>query len=167
VALDDELAAGRLDGVIALTPPPCFRRGDPHIRRLFPDWRRRDTAYYERFAVFPIMHVVGIRKDVLRADPDLGRKICDAFDCAKRCALEDLAGTQANKVTLPWPSAALEEARALMGEDFWPYGIAANQAALSAALRHLQEDGLLAQPLSVDELFSVSSDRSSARSIAY
>jgi len=103
---------------------------------------------------FPIMHAVGVRKPLLDAYPGLGRRLFDAFDRAKGIAVAELEITQAPKVTLPWPHAALAEARALFGPDPWPYGVRANRQVLETQLRWSRLDGLQARPVTLDELFA-------------
>jgi 4,5-dihydroxyphthalate decarboxylase len=84
----------------------------------------------------------------------LGRRLFEAFAAAKGLAIAELEITQVPKVTLPWPHGALSQARALVGPDPWPYGIAANRQVLETQLRWSRLDGLQARPVTVDELFS-------------
>ena len=152
-ALDEMLADGRIDGVLSLNPPPSVRRGHPHIARLFRDYRRAEEDWFARTRYFPIMHLVGIRKALLEARPWLAQALYDAFCRAKDLAVAELESMQAPKVTLPWVAAELERSRKLLGRDFWPYGVEANQVALTTQIRYLREDGLLAGPLGVDDAF--------------
>ncbi len=151
--LDGSLAAGEIDGMIGLVPPPCFLRGDGKVRRLFPDWRTAEQAYFAQTRLFPIMHVLGVRQTLLDANPWLAGSISAAFEAAKARAMADLAMMQAPKSSLPWTVAEFEATRALMGEDFWAYGVAPNRAVIETTLRHLNEDGLLARPVTAEELF--------------
>lgn len=152
--LDAMLAAGELDGVVSIVPPPCFRAGHPSVARLFPDWRSAERDWFARTGHFPIMHLVGVRSTLLAAEPWLARRLFDAFSRAKDLAVAELENLQSPKATLPWAAAELAETRALLGTDFWPYGFAANRAAIETQLRHCAEDGLLAKPLTPDELFA-------------
>ncbi|WP_146604619.1 ABC transporter substrate-binding protein [Rhodoplanes roseus] len=151
--LDRQLVEGRIDGLIGLVPPPCFQARDPVVRRLFPDWAREERAYWAATGLFPVMHVVGIRRSLAEQHPWLPKSVFAAFAAAKDLAMADLAMLQAPKTSLPWLVAAYEDTRALMGDDFWAYGIEANRAVLAATLRHLRQDGLLARDLVVEELF--------------
>lgn len=152
--LDAMLADGELDGVVSIVPPPCFRAGHPSVARLFPDWRAAERDWFARTRHFPIMHVLGVRRSLLAAQPWLARSLFDAFSRAKDLAVAELENLQAPKATLPWAAAELAETRALLGADFWPYGMAANRATLERQLRYCSEDGLLAKPLTPDELFA-------------
>jgi 4,5-dihydroxyphthalate decarboxylase len=152
--LDSLLAAGELDGIVSIVPPPCFRAGHKSIARLFPDWRAAERDWFARTRHFPIMHVIGVRSTLLQAEPRLARSLYDAFCRAKDLAVAELENLQAPKTTLPWAAAELAETRALLGEDYWPYGFGANRAALERQLRYAAEDGLLAKPLTAEELFA-------------
>lgn len=152
--LEDRLLAGELDAVIVLRPPAAYRTGDTRIAPLFPDPIAAEKAWFAAAKHFPIMHAVGIRKQLLKADPKLGRRLFDAFSAAKNLAIAELEITQAPKVTLPWPHAALAEARAVLGSDPWPYGIAANRGVLETQLRWSALDGLQARPVVLNELFA-------------
>jgi 4,5-dihydroxyphthalate decarboxylase len=151
--LDQLLTEGRIDGLIGLVPPPSFNNPDSKVRRLFPDWRRDERDYYQQTGIFPIMHVVGIRRSLVEAHPWLPFHVFTAFAAAKQRAMDDLAMLQAPKSSLPWLVAELRETQQLMGEDFWAYGVEANRKTLAASMRHLREDGLLARDVAVDELF--------------
>lgn len=120
---------------------------------LFPDSAAAERDYYRETGVFPIMHAVGVRATLLDARPDLGRRLYDAFTAAKRLAIAELEVTQASKVTLPWTADALRRARAVLGDDIWPYGMAANRHALDTGLRWSREVGLQARAIALEELF--------------
>ncbi|MGH7118469.1 MAG: ABC transporter substrate-binding protein [Acetobacteraceae bacterium] len=151
--LDAMLAAGELDGIVSIVPPPCFRSGHPAIVRLFPDWRAAERDWFRHTRHFPIMHVIGIRNTLLASEPWLARSLFDAFCRAKDLAIAELDNLQATKVTLPWAAAELAETRRVLGADFWPYGMAANRSAIERQIRYASEDGLLTRVLTSDELF--------------
>lgn len=152
--LDTWLTEGRLDGLISLVPPPSFVRKDSAVRRLFRDWREVERAYYAQTRIFPIMHVVGIRRTLVDQHPWLPESVFQAFATAKALAMDDLAMLQAPKCSLPWLVAEFEATKNLMGDDYWSYDVDANRATLQTTLRHLHEDGLLVRPVQVDELFT-------------
>jgi 4,5-dihydroxyphthalate decarboxylase len=152
--LDAMLVAGELDGIVSIVPPPCFRAGYPAVRRLFPDWRAAERDWFARTRHFPIMHTVGLRSALLADEPWVARSLYVAFCRAKDIAVAELENLQAPKTTLPWAAAELEDTRALLGADFWPYGIAANRAVIERQLRYAAEDGLLVKPLTSDDLFA-------------
>jgi len=148
------LADGRLDAVMSARPPSCFRDGHPQVRRLFPDYRAVERDYYKKSGLFPIMHAVGIRRDVLEKHRWLAASVYKAFLQAKRLADADFAEAPALKIGLPWVTAELEATRAVMGADFWPYGIAANHKTLATMARYSYEQGLAVRLLAVEEMFA-------------
>ena len=117
------LAAGEIDALVAPRAPSCFVRGVTNVGRLFADSRAAETAYWTKTRIFPIMHVVGVRESLVAAHPWLPASVFKAFVQAKALAIPDLFEVAALKYTLPWIAAEAETTRALMGEDFWPYGV--------------------------------------------
>jgi len=151
--LSDLLAAGELDAMVAYKPPKAFLEGAPHIARLFPDPRRVEQDYYARTGIFPIMHLIGIRRE-LAEDAALCRAVCDAFQKAKNEAIDAIGAYQALSVSLAWAPADLDAVKTLMGTDYWPYGIAANAAAIDSVSRYSYLQGLAPRQMSVEELFA-------------
>jgi 4,5-dihydroxyphthalate decarboxylase len=147
------LASGELDGVMGPRAPSCFERGDPMVRWLFDDPTAEATAWFRKTRIFPVMHVLGIRKSLAEAHPWLPGAVVKAFERSKRIALERLADTSATKVTLPFVEEGLRRARGLMGEDFFSYGLAANRHVFDWFLRHHHAQGLSARLLAPEELF--------------
>jgi len=140
------LEAGEIDALVSPRSPSCFDRGAAHVARLFPDFRTLERAWFAKTQIFPIMHVIGIRKELAAAEPWLGASLMKAFEAAKRLAYADLREVAALKATLPWVTQEYEETVALMGTDYWPYGIA-------AFLKYHHEQGLSPAPAMLDEIF--------------
>lgn len=147
------LDAGEIDGFIGPRVPSCFARGHPHIGWLFADPVAAAKDYYKRTGIFPIMHLVGVKRELAEAHPWLPGAVLKAFERSKAIALEKLADTSSTKVTLPFVEERLMEARALMGEDFWSYGVTPNRKTLETFLRHHHAQGLSPRLVKVDELF--------------
>ncbi|MGG5809289.1 PhnD/SsuA/transferrin family substrate-binding protein [Falsiroseomonas sp. CW058] len=147
------LAAGELDGVMGPRAPSCFERGDPAIRWLFDDPTAEATAWFRKTRIFPVMHVLGIRRSLAERHPWLPGAVTKAFEASKRRAMEKLADTSATKVTLPFVEESLCRARQLMGEDFFSYGLAPNRHVFEYFLRHHHAQGLSGRVLSPEELF--------------
>jgi len=145
------LANGGLDALVSPRPPSCFEAGHPEVRRLWPDHREEERRFYRDTGLFPIMHVVAVRRTLADRHPWLAKNVFRAFGEAKRDAIRDLEQTNFLRVTLPWID--LDEVRGSMGEDYWPYGVAANGAELAAAIRWSVAEGLSPRPLDPNELF--------------
>src|SRR3954452_22545569 len=154
------LAEGEIDGFIAPRAPDLDLRKHPDIGWLFPDPTSAAKDYYKRSGIFPIMHLVGVRRELVQQHPWLPAALLKAFDQAKAVALELINDTSATKVTLPFVEENLKAARELMGEDFWPYGVGPNRAALEAFLRRHHAEGLSPRLVKVDELFHPSTSES-------
>ena len=152
-SLEDRLVSGELDAIISLRPLASAHLPNACVIPLFPDAVAAEADWYRLSKHFPIMHAVGIRKTILRADPTLGRKLFDAFLAAKQIAVAELEVTQAQKVTLPWPHGALAQARAIFGLDYWPYGVTANRLVIENQLRWSWLDGLQKRPVQLEDLF--------------
>jgi 4,5-dihydroxyphthalate decarboxylase len=151
--LQEMLLAGEIDAIICPRAPSLYTAGDRRIGRLFEDDGAETRAYYERRGVFPIMHVIGVRKELAAANPWLPAALLKAFEAARRIALAALADVTALSVSLPWLLDEVERTRRLMGDDFWPYGIAANRTTLDCFLRHHHRQGLSSRTLALDEVF--------------
>jgi 4,5-dihydroxyphthalate decarboxylase len=151
--LSSMLDAGEIDGFIGPRVPPGFERGDPNIGWLFPDPVAAAKDYFKRTGIFPIMHLVGIRRELAEQHPWLPGAVFKAFEQSKKIALEKLADTSSTKVTLPFVEERLMEARALMGEDFWSYGVSANRKTLETFLRHHHSQGLSSRLVTPEEMF--------------
>jgi len=151
--LSDLLASGEIDGIIAPRVPAPFAQGHPHVGWLFPDPVAAAKDYFKRTGIFPIMHLIGVRRELAEQHPWLPAAVFKAFTEAKAIALQKLADTSSTKVTLPFVEERLMEARALMGEDFWSYGVEANRKTLETFLRHHHAQGLSSRRVKVEELF--------------
>jgi 4,5-dihydroxyphthalate decarboxylase len=148
------LEAGEIDAFIGPRVPSCFEQGRPHIGWLFSDPTRVAAEYFRRTGIFPIMHLVGVRRQIVEQHPWLPVAVLKAFDKAKAIAVERLADTSSTKVTLPFVEEQLKAARELMGRDFWSYGVnATNRKVLETFLKHHHAQGLSPRLVKVEELF--------------
>jgi len=152
--LSDMLLDGDLDAVLSARPPAPFERGDPRIRGLFGDSRAVEAAYAAKTGIFPIMHVVAIRREIYERDRWLAMSLFKAFDEARQRSLARAADMAASHFPLPWIPDELRRARELLGDDPWPYGIGANRPTLDAFLRYAFEQGVCRRELSPDALFA-------------
>lgn len=153
-SLSDLLAHGELDAVISARAPSCHGRAGVPVQRLFADYRAVEKDYFRRTGLFPVMHAVGVRQDLAAKHPWLPASVYKAFAAAKRIADQDLKEVTALKIGLPWVTAELESTQAVMGDDFWSYGVAANRKTLEAMTRYSHEQGLAVRKLSVEEIFA-------------
>lgn len=152
--LNEMLINGEIDGFIGPRSPRCFDEGHPNITRLFSDSISTAENYYERTNIFPIMHILGIRKTLADENPWLPGALLKAFSQAKTMAQEALADTSATKVTMPFVEDNLHRARKLMkSSDIWSYGFAQNVKVLETFLRYHNNQGLSPRRVGIEELF--------------
>ena len=148
--LNDMLLAGELDAVLSARPPKDFGRG---IRRLFADYEAAEEAYFKDTGVFPIMHVIAVKADVLAQHPWLAMNLYKAFEEAKRRSISRLSDITASHAPLAWLAPYAERMKSLFGEDFWPYGLEKNRKTLQAFVDFAFEQGVCHRRLALDELF--------------
>jgi 4,5-dihydroxyphthalate decarboxylase len=147
------LAEGAIDALIGPRAPSCFTQGHPHVGWLFADPAAAGAAWFRKTGIFPIMHLLGVRRSLADRHPWLPVAVMKAFDQAKARALAKLRDVAATKVTLPFVEEQLLAARRLMGEDFWSYGLDANRHVLEAFLRRHHAEGLSSRLLAPEDLF--------------
>lgn len=148
--LGDMVATGELDVYIGARRPAAFGRA---ISRLFPDFRTVERAYYEKTGLFPIMHTVVLKEELVKQYPWLPRSLYTAFAEAKQPAYRRLHDTAALLTSLPWQVAEAEETRALMGDDPFAYGIARNRKAIETLAGYTFRQGLAPRRLTIQEMF--------------
>ncbi len=152
-SLNDLLSNGEIDGFIGPRWPACFDDGHPNVTRLFADSINVASEYYQRTNIFPIMHVLGVRRSLANEHPWLPGALLKAFTAAKAAARDELNDTSATKVTMPFVEDQLLAARKLMGADFWSYGVSGNEHVLETFLKHHHAQGLSSRQVGLDELF--------------
>ena len=146
------LVDGDVDALFHAAEPKAFTEGHPGIKRLFTDSRATERDYFKRTGIFPIMHAVAMRNDVVDAHPWLPESVFNAYSHAKQMQYEVMR-MQWIFGMLPWFGQEFEETRAVMGDNFWPYGIEANRKTLEALFQYSYEQGLAKKRLSVEQLF--------------
>ncbi|NBE50567.1 ABC transporter substrate-binding protein [Streptomyces boluensis] len=152
--LADMLLDGEIDALYSARMPLPFAQADSRITRLFPDPRQVEEKYFADTGIFPIMHVVALRRDVYDARPWLARSLYKAFEESRALALRRIGETNALRYSLPWLYEEVERTRSVMGMDFWPYGAAANDITLRTLLRYMHEQGLTEDLFTPERIFA-------------
>lgn len=150
--LSDLLAAGEIDAIIGSNLPNSLGRS-PDVVRLFPDYRVKEKDYYRRTRIFPIMHLIAIRKDVYEKNPFVATSLYDAFCKAKDRAWEKMRFSGTLRYMLPWLPDDVREIDEVFGGDCWPYGIEPNRPTLEALVGYMVEQGLIAEKIPIEKLF--------------
>jgi 4,5-dihydroxyphthalate decarboxylase len=148
--ISELLFKGEIDGFIAPRAPAV---ASPDIGWLFRDPMEAGKDYFRRTGIFPIMHLIGVRKTLAEKHQWLPAAVLKAFDQSKKMALEQLTDVAATKVTMPFVEEQLKAVRDLMGDDYWPYGVDPNRKTLEAFLRHHHSQGISPRLVKVEELF--------------
>jgi 4,5-dihydroxyphthalate decarboxylase len=153
-SLSQMLLDGDIDAMFSAGPPHAFTDGNPRMRRLFTDFTAVEEEYYRRTRIFPIMHILCMRRELTVRHPWLAMNVLRAFQRAKERSLDDLrfSGSM-SRYALPLANAFVARARQVFGEDFWPYGLEANRPTLEAFVRYGFEQGVCKRLLSIEELF--------------
>ena len=151
--LSQMLAAGELDAIHSPRMPSTLHTQPDKVKRLFEDYVEVERAYYRKTKIFPIMHIIAIRREVYEQNRWIAMSLYKAFVEAQRICYRELYETAALRNMLPWMIAEIEWLRREMGEDWWPYGYAPNRHVLDTFLRYHHEQGLSKRRLAPEELF--------------
>ena len=153
------LLDGEADALFHAAEPKAFIQGNPKIVRLFPDSKKIEQAYYEKTGIFPIMHAIAIKTSLLEKHPWLAKAVFDAYSESKTLAYNYMTKIGWADDMLPWYGQELRNTRALMGKNFYSYGLnKANRKTLETLFRYSFEQGLSSRQLTIDELFLPPSD---------
>jgi 4,5-dihydroxyphthalate decarboxylase len=153
-SLSDMLANGDIDCALIARPQDCFRQGHPDVVRLFPDYWEMEEAYYKKTKVWPIMHIIVMKKAVLDENPWVARNLFNAFVESKRRSLERILDPAVSRYPLPWlPTYARKMSEMFAGDPF-PYGIEENRPTLEQFLRYTYEQGIAKHHAKPDDIFA-------------
>ncbi len=148
------LADGEIDALYTARAPSTFYTEPDNVRRLFPDFVDVEKAYYKKTGIFPIMHVIAIRREVYEENRWIAQALYKAFIAAQKLTYEQLRVSASLKTMLPWQIAMVEDTVAAIGQDWWPYGIAPNRDVIETFTRYHHEQGLSTRRLTVEDMFA-------------
>lgn len=152
-SLSDLLADGDIDATIGADCPPCLGKA-PHVARLFPDFKEVEKKYYKETGIFPIMHLVVLRRDFYEKHRFAASSLYNALSESKDLAYNRMRFLGALQYMLPWLAQELDEIEEVFGGDPWPYGVEKNRKTLEALVKFLHEQGMIEREVPVDELFA-------------
>jgi len=147
------LLSGEIDAAISARVPDAFAASGGKIVRLFPDYRSEEARYYAATGIFPIMHVIAMRRALFERYPWVAMNLFNAFEEAKTRSLERIHDLTASRIPVPWAAAIADEWGKDFGVDPFPYGLEANRKTLEAYCRFSHEQGVTAKRLTPDDLF--------------
>lgn len=149
------LARGEIDALYSPRAPiDPAAPGHSGLRRLFTDPRAAERDYYRASGIFPVMHVVVLQRRLYEANRWLAQSLMKSFGQSKTFAYADLQRTAALAVTLPWVREEYEATVALLGEDYWSYGLEPNRHVLETFIRYAHEQGMISRRPDPAELFA-------------
>ena len=152
--LSDMLLQGELDAILSARPPAPFAAGDKRVRRLFEDYRAVELPYWKKTGIYPIMHVVALRRETYDRHRWIAMNLFKAFETAKNRSLARLSDITASYYPIPWMAEHTQWSREQLGSDFWPYGIEANRTTLEAFCQYSYEQRVAHRTIAVEELFA-------------
>jgi 4,5-dihydroxyphthalate decarboxylase len=153
----DLLESGEVEALFHAGEPRAYSQGHPKVGRLFSDYRSTERAYFSKTGIFPIMHAVAIKNSLAKKNPWLIEAVFKAYSQSKQMAYDYMAKLAWLKDSLPWFGQEFAETRALMGNNYYSYGIEANRKALETLFRYSHQQGLCSRELTIEELFVPSS----------
>ena len=153
----DLLESGEVDALFHAGEPRAYIEGHPKVGRLFPDYRSIEREYFSKTGFFPIMHAVAIKKSLVKENPWLIDAVFKAYSQSKQKTYDYMAKAAWLRDSLPWFGQEFEETRALMGNNYYSYGIEPNRKTLEALFRYSHQQGLCNRKLTVEELFEPAS----------
>ena len=147
------LLSGEVDALFHAAEPKAFVEGNPDVIRLFPDSKKVEQEYYNKTGIFPIMHAVAIKTELIEKHPWLPKAVFEAYSKAKSLHYIQLSKIGWAYSSLPWFAQEFEETKKLLGDNYWPYGIEPNRKALETLFRYSYDQGLASKLLTPEDLF--------------
>ena len=152
-SLSGMLISGEIDAALSAHPPLCFDQGHPNVGRLFEDYLDVEMKYVKETGIYPIMHAVAFRREIVEKHPWVAANLFKAFDEARRISVERALACTSSALPLPWGYEFAKRMQAVVGNDLMPYGVEANRTTLDAFLQYAFEQGVCHRRLQPEELF--------------
>jgi 4,5-dihydroxyphthalate decarboxylase len=152
-SLSEMLASGEIDCAIIARPPTCFLEGNPDIVRLFPDYLEMEEEYYARTKVWPIMHIIAMKKSVVEEHPWVPRNLYNGFLESKRRSIERLMDPAVSRYPLPWLATYARKMRDMFDGDTFPFGIEENRATWEQMALYTFQQGIAHKQFTPEEIF--------------
>ena len=152
-SLSELLAAHEIDCAIIARPPTCFLEGHPDVVRLFPDYVEMEEAYYTRTKVWPIMHIIAMKRSIVDQHPWAPRNLYNAFLESKRRSVERILDPAVSRYPVPWLATYARRMRDLFGGDLFPYGIEENRATWEQMALYTYQQGIAHRHMKPEEFF--------------
>lgn len=150
------LDSGEIDALFTARTPSCFANGSSNVARMFDNFIQAEADYYRKTGIFPIMHTIVLKQKVYEENPWLAMSLYKVCLASKNIVLKGLLQTGGAPLysILPWSAWEAERTRAVLGDDWWPYGIEKNRRTVEALCQYSYEQGLSARLVTMEELFA-------------
>ncbi len=146
------LVSGELDAVLHPDLIDPILDKNPNVARLFADHKNEEIAYYKKTQIFPIMHVMGLRSELVQKHPWIPVELYKAFEASRKIAMKRMENPRI--VPLAWYREAWEEQEDVLGPDPWEYGMTdKNRHNLETLVQYSHEQGMMKNKMSLDDLF--------------
>ena len=152
-SLGGMLLSGELDAILTAHAPLCFEHGDPNVEQMFPDYLEIEQRYVQETGIFPIMHAIAIKREIVEKYPWIAANLFAAFEEAKRRSVKRALNNTSSALPIPWGYEFAKRMQAIVGEELLPYGIDANRKTLDAFLQYGFEQGVLHKRMQPEDLF--------------
>ena len=152
-SLSGMLVSGEIDAALSAHPPACFEHGHPNVTRLFPDYLEIEIEYVKQTGIYPIMHAVAFRREIVERNPWVAMNLYKAFDEARRRSVERALNCTSSTLPLPWGYEFVRRMQDVVGKELMPYGVDANRTTLDAFLQYGHEQGVFHRRMTPEELF--------------
>ena len=155
-SLSQMLASGELDCAIIARPPTCFLENHPDIVRLFPNFLELEEEQYAETGIWPIMHIIAMKKSVHDAHPWVARNMFNAFEESKRRSLERLLDPAVSRYPLAWLSSYGRKMQDVFGKDPFPFGVEPNRKTWEMMGLYTFQQGIAHHQFEPEEIFPAS-----------
>src|SRR3954447_23429133 len=141
-SLSGMLISGEIDAALSAHPPVCFDQGHPNVARLFPDYLDIEMKYVKETGIYPIMHTIALKREIVERNPWVAANPFKAFHEARRRSVERALNNTSSTLPLPWGYEFARRMQDIVGNDLMPYGVEANRTTLDAFLQYAHEQGV-------------------------
>jgi 4,5-dihydroxyphthalate decarboxylase len=159
-SLSGMLVSGEIDAVLSAHPPSCYEPGQPNVMRMFEDYLDVEMKYVKDTGIYPIMHTIALKREIVERNPWLAANLFKAFDEARRRSVERALNCTSSTLPLPWCYEFARRMQDVVGKDLMPYGLDANRVTLDAFLQYAFEQGVCHRRVRPEELFPASVQKS-------
>jgi 4,5-dihydroxyphthalate decarboxylase len=152
-SLEQMLETGAIDALVSERAPGGFKQGG-NVARLFGNYKSEEITFFQKTGIFPIRHVLVMKREIYDKNPWIGQSLYKLFDLAKNEASLNRMFDGHSRLMLPSLQYAIAETKRIFGDACWPYGLEKNKATLEALTKYCHDQGYTSRRYKVQELFA-------------